>query len=961
MISDWPETLPHRIDQITNQKGDHDALADGAGEKLTYSDMTDRIEAIAEALQNAEVRAGSRVLVFQQPTVNWTCSMLAIMRIGAVYVPLDLRNPISRLATIAKDCEAVAVLAHAETFNDAPQLQVDTIINVSTLPSKPSARIANHAQADTPAAILYTSGSTGSPKGIVVTHKGLRNEIEGYTKTWELGAERVLQQSAMTFNHSSDQMYTGLVNGGMVYVVPADKRGDPIEIANIIQTQGITYTKATPSEYLMWLQYGREMLRQASKWRFAFGGGEQLTATVTDAFASLGLPDLRFYNSYGPTEISISSHKMLIPYTDAKAVRDLGRLPCGYSLPNYHTYIVDEQLKPVPVGMPGEICIGGAGVSLGYLNNKELTGRHFVQNTLATAEDIARGWTRMYRTGDIGYLREDGAMVFQSRVAGDTQVKIRGIRIELSDIESSIVAAAGGLLREAVVTIHENDMLVAHVVFAQQHDDVEDKDGFLDRLLSQLPLPQYMVPVVAIPIDKLPMNNHSKVDRKAVQKMTFPERVQRGETFSLELSETMLQLRLVWRQVLGQNLQKLDSEVTPSTDFFLVGGNSLLAIRLQAEIRKTFTAIIPLVKLLDSSTLGAMARVVEESMGGQSGVDWEDQTRPPVVPYFLADVSTNAAARSDSKKTFLITGATGFTAHYLIPKLAAREDVGTVHCVALRTKKRNTELYTSPKVVYHSGDLMSPLLGLSEDKFRELASEVDTIIHMGGVRGYFDNYLVLRPSNVHPTRELVKLAAPRHIPIHYFSTIGVLPREAAGVPGSAADFVPALDGNNGYAASKWASERVLERSGADLGVPSTIYRFVGSSSSQGQDPKTKLLLELERLVRASNKKPDMKAGWSGHVEFVPVEQVSEWLVGAVTDASPDAKAPRFIHYESPISIDADELRVAVSGLGIEGLELMPLLKWFGHIKTVGFNYLLTSQDTTVDTTGTGENIIESRR
>lgn len=496
MVSDWPETLIHRIDQVAKANGDKVALADGIGKSLTYSEMINRIEAVAEALQKAGIGAGSRVLVFQQPSVNWACSMLAIMRIGAIYVPLDLRNPVTRLAAVAKDCEAIAVLADASTVDEAPQLQIDIRINVSSLGQNASTCISNRAESNSPAAILYTSGSTGTPKGIVVTHAGLRNEIEGYTKTWGLKAERVLQQSAMTFNHSSDQIYTGLVNGGMVYVVPAEQRGDPLSITKILQEQAITYTKATPSEYLLWLQYGYEKLQQASKWRFAFAGGEQLTSVVTDGFATLGLSKLVFHNSYGPTEISISSHKMVIPYTDKEAVRNLGRIPCGYSLPNYRTYIVDEQLKPVPIGMPGEVCIGGAGVSLGYLNNHELTDQHFIKSPFATPDDIARGWTRMYRTGDIGYLREDGALVYHSRIVGDTQVKIRGIRIELSDIESSIVAAAGGILREAVVTVRDDDLIVVHVVFAPQQSNVEDKNAFLERLLSQLPIPQYSMHIL---------------------------------------------------------------------------------------------------------------------------------------------------------------------------------------------------------------------------------------------------------------------------------------------------------------------------------------------------------------------------------------------------------------------------------------------------------------------------------
>jgi hybrid polyketide synthase/nonribosomal peptide synthetase ACE1 len=207
LTSAWPATLPHRIDQVAQENGDKIALTDGLGNELTYRDMTNRIEAIAEALKTKGVGSGSRVPVFQQAASDWVCSMLAIMRVGAIYVPLDLRNPLPRLASVVKDCEPTAILADASTLHDVPQLGVvgARVIDVTTVGSKASTPITNSAKADSPAAILYTSGSTGTPKGIVVTHSGLRNEIEGYTKMWKLGAERTLQQSAFTFNHSSDQ------------------------------------------------------------------------------------------------------------------------------------------------------------------------------------------------------------------------------------------------------------------------------------------------------------------------------------------------------------------------------------------------------------------------------------------------------------------------------------------------------------------------------------------------------------------------------------------------------------------------------------------------------------------------------------------------------------------------------------------------------------------------------------
>ncbi|KAJ4287123.1 hypothetical protein N0V88_007745 [Collariella sp. IMI 366227] len=964
LVSDWPPTLPHRIDQVAQEHSESIALMDGTGKVLTYSDMANRIGAIGEALQNVGITAGSRVLVYQQPAADWPCSMLAIMRLGAVYVPLDLRNPITRLAAVAKDCEPRAILVDNTTLAEASQLLVQAaearIINVSVLPHAPSTPIANRAQSDLPAAILYTSGSTGTPKGIVVTHAGLRNEIEGYTKTWGLGAERVLQQSAFTFNHSSDQMYTGLVNGGMVYIVPAEKRGDPVEITKILQQHSITYTKATPSEYSLWIQFGGDTLRQAMSWRFAFGGGEPLTSIVTQEFANLNLPQLRFFNSYGPTEVSISSHKMDIPYREKQKIKNMGRIPCGYSLPNYHTYIVDEQLRPVPLGMPGEICIGGAGVSIGYLNNSELTNKHFVPNPFATSEDVARGWTRMYRTGDIGHLQEDGAMVFQSRMAGDSQVKIRGLRIELSDIESNIILAAGGALREAVVTLRHGEsgdppFLVAHVVFARQHS-VTGKDAFLQNLLSHLPIPQYMVPVVAIPLDKFPLSNHSKVDRKAVEKMPLPDRVGSVKVDeSTELSETMLQLKRAWRDVIGPNMDKFGFDLQPSTDFFLVGGNSLLAIRLQARIRQIFNVALPLVKLMSGTKLSEMSCKIEQTTTIDP-INWDNETSLPSIPSFLTNLTPTPTPTTTTTtiKTILLTGATGFSADTSSPTSPPLNH----HQNPLPRHPRQTPLalpFTSPKISYHTGDLSLPLLGLGVDEFRHLASQVDAIIHLGAVRSFWDNYHTLKSSNVHPVKELVKMAVGRKVPVHFVSTVGVLPQPEdgeGGVAGSAAGNIPPTDGSEGYAASKWAGERILERAAEKLGVPARVYRFLPApAGEEGIREKQELMNAFIRSVDASGAKPDMSV-WRGRVDLIPARRVVEWLGEAVVEGTSGggevaAAAAEFVHYASPVSVHTDDLSAYIEQQRSEKeLKPVPVLKWFGRIKALGFDYLLASQKAT---------------
>ena len=962
MTSDWPGTLPHRIDQVAINSSGKTALMDGLGNVLTYRSMIHRIEAIGEALVNAGISAGSKVFVFQQATADWVCSMLAIMRVGAIYVPLDLRNPLPRLASITQDCQPDGILVDLTTAKDAKHLVVNVpqptkvqIIDVSSVGSKPSGPVPDRATANSVAAILYTSGSTGTPKGILVKHSGLRNEIEGYTKTWKLGAERVLQQSSFTFNHSSDQIYTALVNGGMAYIVPSDKRGDPLEVTNIIKQHNISYTKATPSEYALWLQYGLENLRHASHWRFAFGGGETLKSTLLRDFKALDLPQLRFFNSYGPTEISISSHKTEIAYrTEQPSAAD--RIPCGYSLPNYVTYILDEQLQPVPPGMPGEIVIGGSGVSLGYINDEKLSNKAFLPNPYATREDVARGWTRMYRTGDIGHLAADGALVFHNRIAGDTQIKIRGLRIELSDIESNIVSTSGGMLREAVVMLREGDpeILVAHVVFAPQHS-VKDKENFLQTLLQSLPIPQYMIPIVAVPLDSLPLSNHAKVDRKAIKDMPLPQHLTSpvGDAAEVRFTGTMVQLKQVWEDILGNRELGLKFDITPATSFFSVGGNSLLMIRLQSRIRTVFHIVIRLVDLLGANTLDEMARKIDESISIDI-IDWDKETALPDlhIPGTPADLAHTRPVRTEVK-TVLLTGATGYLAKYLLTQLVASPKIDKIIAVAVRDAidspvPRQLPI-ASPKIDIIAGDLAQPRLGLAESAFAALAAEVDLVLHMGASHSFWDSYHTLRPVNVTATKELVRLAAARGVPVHYVSSAGVLPHNSDLARAcSAAAFVPPTDGSDGYVASRWASEKVLEAASRKLGLPTLVHRYVPASAGKSVGTVQPVLDEFVRFIDISGLMPDL-AGWKGRINMMPAEVAVAGLFEAIVgERGERTDETRFAHYECDISLDVEDIKKFVlERRGGAGYEKIEGHRWVGRIKALGFGYLFATQDVTV--------------
>ncbi|KAI8942360.1 hypothetical protein NX059_000436 [Plenodomus lindquistii] len=944
MEQDWPPTLLHRIDQMVQLHGDSTALSDGYDKLYSYSAMSKRIEAIAEALINAGVSHGHRVLVFQQATSDWICSLLAIMWIGGVYVPLDLRNPLERLVTQASHCAPAAVLTDNDTIKDAPRLNVPIILDVSNIPASTSNRVPNSAKSDQPAAILYTSGSTGTPKGIVIQHSGIRNEMEGYTKTYELGAERVLQQSAFTFDFSLDQIFTGLVNGGMVFVVPWDKRGDPLSITDIMWRQSITYTKVTPSEYSMWMQYGHDNLVKASDWHFAFAGGEPLTKAILRQFSSLGLTHLRLSNSYGPAEISISSHKGFIDYRQESLPIQAGEersIACGFSLPNYATYILDGNQKPLPVGMPGEV---------------------FMPNPYATPFMSGNGWTKMHRTGDVGHLQDDGSLIFRNRMAGDTQIKLRGLRVNLQDIEQNMVSTARGILKDAVVSLRSGDpdYLVAHVVFSPDAV-VEDQTFFLEQLLSRLPIPPYMMPVLAIPLERLPVTKHAKVDRKAIANLELPQRTSRADDSdeeSSEMSQTMMQLASIWEDLLP-HLKSVGTSLTASTDFFRIGGNSLLVVRLQSRIRQVFNVAVRLVDFINLSTLSEMARKIEESPVVNL-LDEEAETTPPMA------LDSCQGAKIEEKSgvmTVLMTGATGNLAKHVLRVLLSHPTVGRVHCITVRNRDRPGDILSHPQVKVSAGDLSLPLLGLEEEEFRYLAQNVNVILHLGAVRSFWDNYNMLRATNVQSTKELVKLASFRRLPIHFVSTSAVLSDPSA-TPSSAIFYSPPLDGSDGYVSSKWVSERVLERSAKspEVSVPSFIYRLLPSSSITIPAQKKAVLDEFERCMELAGAVPDT-TGWQGRMDLILGEHVATWLcdsiIACVSATTETTASTKYLHYECPITIsvedltDRAELFKVCKSQGEASISSMPLLKWMGKIKALGFSYILASQDATVRR-GTGE-------
>nr|AKL78827.1 GLNRPS8 [Glarea lozoyensis] len=946
--STWEETLPHRIDSVGRKAGSQVAVKDGLGHKLTYTELMKRTNTIASELSGANIfqQPSPRVAVFQEPTVDWVCSVLAIMRLGATYVPLDLRAPLPRLATIVKDCHPQALLFHNATSDYINKLDLlDTAaINISHLNSR-DVEVSNCANPDSPAVILYTSGSTGVPKGICLHHRAIRNQIEGFSERWEITSDIVLQQSAFSFDISLWEMFTALANSGTVFIVSKASRGDPVALSKIIWDESITLTIGVTSEYITWLRYGEAKYLQQSSWRLMLCGGEPFSDILNSELKALGKPDLRAVNVYGPTEVSFFSNELEVLYKGKGDDLKLP-MPVGPAGSNYSIYILDENLDPVPAGVPGEIYIGGASIATQYINDKALSSHRFLDNKFASPDWLLRGWKTMHRSGDWGRLRkEDGALMFEGRIVGDTQIKLRGLRIELRDVESTILSQATGVLEDVVVSVRgDPQFLVAHVVFrGDYHSTEETRDKYLKRLVSSLPLPQYMCPAMAVTLKTMLLNNHSKKDRRAISDLPLPEKHDRMELDSSHaLTPTETRLKDIWEVVLTKHIL-VSHTINEDSDFFHSGGNSMILMALQSSIKQHFSVSLPLVKLFEESTLRRMASCIESgSVQQQASLDINWKQEIELDANTLTAPAYREKAQPHEPRVVLLTGSTGFLGKAMLRQLVEQESIQKIYCIAVRGEQRFSE-FPSKKIKVYAGDLTLPRLGLSLKDAEAVFNEVDTIIHNGADVSFLKTYSTLKAANLTSTVELANLGLRGSQPqFHYVSSAGVAQLTGKEVidESSVVQYHPPTDGSNGYSASKWASEAYLERVHQHSGLPVFIHR---PSSIIGEDaPELDIMHNLLRYSRKMKAVPDLSS-WRGWFDFIPVDDVASGILKATSlHRSLPSPVLKYIHQSGQIEVPIGDFKTFLENESKDEFEMFSSDDWIRRAQESGLHELVAT-------------------
>ncbi|ATY64651.1 Beta-ketoacyl synthase [Cordyceps militaris] len=939
----WPETLSLKIDEISAKFPESPALVD-VSNKFTYTSMNRLIDQITEELAQGGVKAGDKVGIFQQPSSLWISSLLAVWRAGAVYVPLDPRNGVPRLASTVGVVQPQAIIHDDANSKDVAALAAPasaTIININNVRKKDATvtRRPNLSTGNSSAIIVSSSGSTGVPKCIEVRHSSLSNLFEGDSQTWKLGSAKVLQQSAYSFDISLDQIMTAFVNGGTLYVASEEERTNPELISKVIVENNINYTTATPSEYSNWIGFACDTLSKAASWRIANVGGEGWNSTLRDSFANLKLSELVIRNNYGPAEASVWATRYPIEYPGKGTL-----IPAGPALANYSFYIIDKKNNVVPTGVQGEILIGGAGVAVGYYKNAELTKDKFITDKHATEAHAAKGWDRAYKTGDKGYLTEDGTLIVQGRISGDTQIKLRGFRIELEDIESTIVHASQGVLTRAVANVRGDGPASYLVAFAEFADGypAEEQDAYLSKLISKLPLPQYMRPNMMVPIVNIPVNSHNKVNRLAIA--TLPLRTTSDNSKSnAELTETAKTIRDIWVEILPESIIQ-NTTLNNSSDFFVLGGNSLLTVRLQSRLREIYGVFVPLIKIMESPTLDGLGNLLDELLSNQE-INWDVETALSDEMLSVIPVNTKTTRPKTSDLTVILTGVSGFIGRHLLQRLIEDKNVSAIHCVAVRNiemdspsrQKMKALIASTDKVQLHPGDLSEPRLGLSEAEFETLSKKVDMIVHSGANRSFWSAYDMVRAPNVQSTKELALMAATalrdsnKVVPFHFMSG-----SEDAGIE-------PSTDGSNGYVASKWASEQFLRRFADKLGLPVHVHRQLPvpeGRTAQGEE----LDSILQEFVDVAAKMPELPNPdtWRGYYDLIPADRLSDDVVDLAMSAlaSTDNTFSKHSHYSS-VRMDIGEVIKKIDSLDEyknTDRPLIPAHVWVGKAKIAGFRY-----------------------
>ncbi|AEG01887.1 non-ribosomal peptide synthetase [Methylomonas methanica] len=568
---------------------------------LSYRELNQLSEDRALLLNKWGVGPGSKVGVSLERSVDLIVTLLAVLKSGAAYVPLDPEYPEERLSFMLTDASIDMLVTHTDLaskfcHNGLAMILVDQgpdkIISLK-FDRAPTSR--SLLSADHTAYIIYTSGSTGFPKGVEVSHHSLLHSTLARSRYYHEPFGGFLLLSSFAFDSSVAGIFWTLIEGGCLCLPQRDELTNPQALARLIKRHAITHLLALPSFYTTIIESA--VTGDLASLQTVIVAGEACSSEIAAKHRRL-LPTVNFYNEYGPTENTVWSSVYCLDDNTTPI------LPIGKPIDNVRIYVLDPQLEPVPVNVAGELCIGGQGLAQGYLNRPELTAEKFIPNPFA-----GKG-QRLYRTGDLARFRTNGELEFLGRV--DHQVKIRGYRVELGEIEERLLQYPA--VREVAVLAKDdaqgNKGLVAYLAL---QPSFETPDNTALQMHLKQTLPDYMVPAHYVWLDALPLTPNGKCDRRALSLLKEIE----PSPQSCKLPGNWIEENLadIWKEILNLETISVDG------NFFDLGGHSLAAIQVSSRIQQLFNIDVPLEVLFESATIESLATAIITLLEEQHGKD----------------------------------------------------------------------------------------------------------------------------------------------------------------------------------------------------------------------------------------------------------------------------------------------------------------------------------------------------
>ncbi|MEP2639446.1 amino acid adenylation domain-containing protein [Roseobacter sp.] len=857
-------------------------VSHGADATLTYDALNARANQLAHALRDAGAGPETIVAIALDRGPDQVAAWLGVLKSGAAYLPLDPAYPHARLDVMLQDSGASILL----TSRDFPQIDGPKRWDLDThWPQGPRTNPTALTNPDDLAYVIYTSGSTGRPKGVEITHAGLANlTLDKLRRCDVTPSARVFGFFSFSFDASIPDLIMSLGGGATLLTASVEDVLPGPRMAHLLRDHRATHLTITPSAL------AHVPSDDLPDLRMVLVGGEAPSRALITTWSEGRI----FINAYGPTECTVNASMVLCGNGHPTT-------PALQAPANKQLHVLDRNAQLLPIGCPGELCIGGIGLARGYRGLPDKTAQVFIPDPFRPAP------ARVYRSGDLAVRLHDGRIRVLGRI--DDQIKVRGFRVEPGEIARCCEAVPG--VSDAVVIARDIKGVQRLVAYLVADGARRDQTALREALKTELP--RHMIPDAIVWMDALPLTINGKLDVTAL-----PHPTSHAPHHRAPETETETALAAIFTDLLGVGAPDTQA------DFFDLGGTSLIATRLVAAIEDRFHHKLRALALFEGASIQALAARIDGTYSTtpvspwQNDLDLDETLRPPnliAVPAHLPDC-------------ILMTGATGFVGAHILAELLTNP---TQHVICLtrgdsaakvEQALRQYDLWMPAfdhQITAISGDLAAAGLGLDANTRAHLAGTIGAVVHCGAQVHHLTPYTNLRQTNVTGTVEIMRMCCDLGVPLHYVSTLSALtPGDAPLDETAGAATRPAPDG--GYNQSKWVAEQLVSQAAA-RGLPVTTYRLgsIGPSMRTGAYNRADILVRQVQGYVASGRAP---AG-DARINLLPVDYLARAVCHLA--ATPDHSG-RVFHMQHAVGASSDVLFDALAKAGV-ALTRVPAHDW----------------------------------